>query len=127
MAHQASCAASQGTGGQGHGCSAQGAGDWWAVSTTKFDVTLTFELAMQKYFDGDPHAGNRLFAQLGEQTRSFCGVPDARRREQVDGGGLPKIFKGTLVEVPSDPRAQLGKIDFPNFPRTIPVRRRELQ
>ena len=101
--------------------------DYEAVAARKFDVTLTFELAMQKYFDGDMNGGNRLFAALGDRARDYPGflTPEEENRWK-DPTGAPKMFRGTLLEVPSDQRSW-GKIESPGFPRPLLVRKRELQ
>lgn len=101
--------------------------DYEAVAGRKFDVTLTFELAMQRYFDGNIPGGNQLFAVLGDRARDYPGflTPEEENRWK-DPTGSPKMFRGTLVEVPQDPRSW-GKIESPGFPRPLLVRRRELQ
>jgi hypothetical protein len=100
--------------------------DYEGVSARKFDVTLAFELAMQKYLDGNPRAGDALFAELGNRARDYPRFSTPVEENRWKEGGQPKIFKGILTEVPLGPR-DWGRIDCPNFPRPIPARRNELQ
>jgi hypothetical protein len=81
---------------------------------------------MQRYFDGNPTDGDRLFAILGERGRDYPGflTPQEENRWKEETGGT-KIFRGRLVESPSDVRSW-GKIECQGFPKLIPVRRREL-
>ncbi|MDG6926799.1 MAG: hypothetical protein JRN09_09645, partial [Nitrososphaerota archaeon] len=73
--------------------------DYEAIAGSRFDLTLTFELAMQRYFDGNPTDGDRLFAILGERGRDYPGflTPQEENRWKEETGGT-KIFRGRLVE-----------------------------
>lgn len=99
--------------------------DYEPLAAKKFDVTLTFELAMQKYADGDPIGGDRLFKTLGERARNHPMYLTPSEENRWKESGRPRTFTGTLIEVPAGPR-DWGRIDCPNFPRPMPVRRKEL-
>jgi hypothetical protein len=100
--------------------------DYETVAERKFDVTMTFELTMQRYFDGNIPGVNELFRVLRDRARDYPGflTPEEENRWR-DPTGAPKMFRGTLVEVSLDPRSW-GKTGSPGFPRPLPVRRPEL-
>lgn len=102
--------------------------DYVKIASKRFDVRLSFELAMESFKSGDFRNAMKLFRELGQRTRyhpmRLTPSPQNRWLEK----GEVKEFFGTVVEPPR--YGSYGRIEItslPEFKGTLPVRYQDVE
>ena len=102
--------------------------DYLRIENKRFDVPLSFELAMTTFKSGDTRTALHLFKELDERTKDhpmrLTQDPENRWTEK----GELKEFFGTLIEVPTF--GKYGKIEctsLPGFRGPISVRKQDIE
>ena len=102
-------------------------GDYVKIADRRFDVELSFELAMERFKNEDFRTAMRLFRELEERTKNhphrLTQKPENRWMEK----GRPKEFLGVIVDPPRF--GKYGTIEctsLPTFRGTMPARAQDI-
>lgn len=100
--------------------------DYVAVSERKFDIELSFEIAMQKFFDDEIDEGKRIFQRLRrlERRHRYFLTPLEENRWKIDG--KPAKFQGIVTELPMG-EFHYGWLSCEKLEMKIPLWKREIQ
>lgn len=75
--------------------------DYAAISTTKYDVELSFELAKETYIEGRVQEAKVLFRELARRAENNPRKLIPREEDRWIESGKPKRITGTLVRQPT--------------------------
>lgn len=98
------------------------------IADKRFDVRLSFELAMETFKSGDFRYSKKLFRELGDRTRNHPMrlTPSLQNRWMEKGEVIE--FYGIMVEPPT--YGKYGRIrvtSLPGFEETLRVRRQDIE
>ena len=103
--------------------------DYAAISGTKYDVELSFELAKETYMEGKVREARLLFKELGRRAENHPRklIPREQEDRWIENGNAKRLT-GTIIKLPTS--ELYGRIHT-NFPQpygdTLVVRRPDLQ
>jgi hypothetical protein len=99
--------------------------DYESIMSTKFDIDLSFELAMQKYFDGDSKGGSQIFSRIRGLERKYKHFLTPLEENRWRISGKPAIFQGDIIELPRGEYG-FGWLHCENLDVAIPVWKKDL-
>jgi len=102
--------------------------DYVKIAHKRFDVRLSFELAMETFKSGDFKNAMKLFQELGQRTRNHPLRLTPSPQNRWSENGEVKEFLGIPVEPPR--YGKYGRIEvtsLPEFKGTLPVRHQDVE
>lgn len=102
--------------------------DYVKIADKRFDVPLSFELAMDTFQSGDFGTAVKLFRELDQRTKNHSMRLTPSPQNRWLENGKPKEFFGVIVEAPR--YGKYGRIEctsLPGYRSTLPVRVQDVE